>query len=370
MRSVVCVVLLAAFAPAQEGETPFTAPEHDELGFPITFNDDIITESDVERSLCQKRKNVPPITFKNERDVILKRKLEEEIAVELGITVEDPELDAYLKREMDAQGGEAKFYESLAQQGLTLEGYRNDKRRLILHAKLRWMFQHGVAADQTKLLPQRIRPTPREVRIAAEHDPVRHEAGIRVQRLELVVETDKKTRQKVIARMLRDGKDEQWLKQQLVAAVAPLLEKVQAELKGGRPFAEVARERGVDVDAQKLRWIELPRQPSEDPVERFLQTAEPDAVSDAVPRPGGGYRIVSLLARERPEDRSVKDPDVARAYDVRIRALRASKWQAHMYIRALDRSTVRPERVRESLRAELLIELRDADGQLRTLGLH
>jgi len=370
MRTAFLVVLLAALAPAQERATPSTAPEHDELGFPITFNDDILTEGDVERSLGQKRENVPPITFKNERDVILKRKLEEEIAVELGISVEDPEVDGHLKREMDAEGGEAKFYESLAQQGLTLEGYRNDKRRLILHAKLRWMFQHGVAADQTKLLPQRIRPTPREIRIAAEHDPVRHEAGIRVQRLELVIETDKKTRQKVIGRMLRDGKDEQWLKQELAAAVEPVLEKVQAELKGGRPFAEVARERGVDVDAQKLQWIELARQPSEDPVERFLQTAEPKAVSEAVPRPGGGYRLVSLLARERPEDRPVTDPDVARAYDARIRALRAIKWQAHMYIQALDRSTVRPERVRESLRGELLTELRDSERQLRALGLH
>jgi len=370
MRRLAFVVLLAALAPAQETGIPSTAPEHDELGFPITFNDDIITESDIERSLGQKRVNVPPITFKNERDVILKRKLEEVIAVELGISVEDPEVDAHLKREIGAQGGEAKFYESLAQQGLTLEGYRNDKRRLILHAKLQWMFQHGVAADQSRLLPQRIRPTPREIRIAAEHDPIRREAGIRVRRLELVVDIDKKARQKAIAAMVRDSRDEEWLKQQLAAAVEPLLEKVRQELKGGRPFADVARERGVDVDAQKELWIEVARQPSEDPVERFLQTAEPNAVSDAFARPGGGYRLVSLLARQRPEDLSVKDPNVAQAYDVRIRTLRAAKWQAHMFIQALDRSTVRPERVRDSLREELLTELRDAEGRLRALGLH
>lgn len=364
------VVLLAALARAQETGTPSTAPEHDELGFPITFNDDIITESDVERSLGLKRESVPPITFKNERDVILKRKLEEVIAVELGIGVEETEVDGHLRREMEAQGGEAKFYESLAQRGLTLEGYRNDKRQLILHAKLQWMFQHGVAADQSRLLPHRIRPTPREIRIASENDPIRREAGIRVRRLELVIDIDKKARQKVVARMLRDGKDEEWLKEQLVAAVEPLLEKVRQELKAGRPFPEVARERGVDVDAMKDFWIEVPRQPSEDPVERFLQTAEPNAVSEAFPRPGGGYRMVCLLARMRPEDLSVKDPNVARAYEARIRTLRTSKWQAHMLIQALDRASVRPERVRGSMREELLADLRDAESKLRALGLH
>jgi hypothetical protein len=41
-----------------------------------------------------------------------------------------------------------------------------------------------------------------------------------------------------------------------------------------------------------------------------------------------------------------------------------------MHIQALDRSTVRPERVRESMRADLLAELRDAEGKLRALGLH
>jgi hypothetical protein len=370
MRRLAWVVLLAALARAQETGIPSTAPEHDELGFPITFNDDIITESDVERSLGQRRESVPPITFKNERDVMLKRKLAEEIAAELGIEVPEAEVDAYLKREMEAQGGEAKFYESLAQQGLTLEGHRNNQRQLILHAKLRWMFQNGVTADQQKLLPHRIRPTPREIRIASEHDPARRDAGIRVRRLELVIDIDKKTRGKVIGRMLKDGKDEEWLKQQLAAAVEPLVKKVRKELKDGRPFAEVAKERGVDVEALEELWIEVARQPSEDPVERFLQTAEINAVSDAFPRPGGGYRMVSLLARERPEDRSVKDPDVARAYEARIRALRAAKWQAHMHIQALDRSTVRPERVRESMRADLLAELRDAEGKLRALGLH
>jgi hypothetical protein len=370
MRRLAFVVLLASLAPAQEGPDASATPAHDELGFPITFNDDIITEGDVERSLGQKRKDVPPITFKNERDVILKRKLAEEIAAELGIAVAEQEVDAYLRREMEAQGGEAKFYESLAQQGLTLEGHRNNQRQLILHAKLRWMFQHGVTADQTRLLPQRIRPTPREIRIAAENDPARQGAGIRVRRLELVVDIDKKMRQKVIGQMLRDGKDEEWLKAQLAVAVDPLLEKIRAELKGGRPFAKVAQERGVDVDAMKDLWIEVPQQPSEDPVEQFLQTAELNAVSDAFPRPGGGHRIVCLLARERPEDRSVKDPEVSRAYESRIRVLRAAKWQAHMHIQALDRSTVRPERVRESMREELLTELRDAEGKLRALGLH
>lgn len=370
MRRLSGIVLLAALAGAQGVETSSTAPEHDELGFPITFNDDIITESDVERSLGQKREDVPPITFKNERDVMLKRKLAEEIATELGITVEEQEVDAYLRREMEAQGGEAKFYESLAQQGLTLEGHRNNQRQLILHAKLRWMFQHGVTADQQRLLPHRIRPTPREIRIAAENDPARRNAGIRVRRLELVIDIDKKTRQKVIGRMLKEGKDEAWLKQQLAAAVELPLAEVKQQLKDGRSFADVAKERGVDVDVQKELWVEVARQPSEDPVEHFLQTAEPGAVSDAVPRPGGGYRMVSLLARERPEDRSVQDPEVSRAYEAMIGALRAVKWQAHMHIRALDRSTVRPERVRESMRADLLAELRDAESKLRALGLH
>ncbi|MHC4549528.1 MAG: SurA N-terminal domain-containing protein [Planctomycetota bacterium] len=370
MRRWLPFALLAALAAAQDQEGP-SAPEHDELGFPITFNDDIITESDVERSLGQKRAAVPPITFRNERNVILKRKLAEEIAAELSIEVADREVDEEMRKRIDVQGGEAKFYESLAQQGLTLERFRNYLRQLILDSKLQFMFQTGVTHDQAKLLPWRVKPTPREIRIAHENDPVRRDAGARVQRLELVIDVDEKTRKKLAVRPLLDPDkyDDKWFNEELARRLQPQLQTVLDELEGGRSFEEVAKARGVDVETQKQRWIQLSRDVQDAGV-RFLQEAKAQTYSPPLRRTGGGYRILYLIKRERPGDRPASDPEVALGYERRIRSLRALKYQALMQIQALDRSTVRPERVRANMRQELLAELREAEEKLGELGLH
>ena len=371
MRPLYLLAFMATLAPAQEDENaPAPVPAHDELGFPITFNDEIITESDVERSLSQKRADVPAITFKNQRDALLKRQIAEEIARRLQIEVPPQEVDLEIKRRIDMAGGEAKLYDSLAQQGNTLSRYRADLRRQILESKLRFMFERGIAPNHQNLLFWRIRPTPRETEIAWRNDPQRRRTGTRVKRLVMVVDLDTKTRKRLSVQMALKGKSQEWLREEVEKVLGPALKKVKAELAQGRPFEEVARERGGDVDAQLLEWKDLPAQLSTEPGERFLQQAKTGAVSEPLLRTAGGYRILKLVDRERPDERPPSDPEVARAYDERIRFLRAYKWQAKLQIETLDAATVTPERVREGMRKDILQGLREAVQRLAELGLH
>lgn len=363
---LVLVLLFPAAAPAQEGPAP--APAHDALGFPITFNDEIITENDVKRSLGLPEGEVPPVTLKNERNRLLQRKLAERVAADLGIRVEEVEVAEVFRRTVDLEGGEAKFYEVLAQQGRTLERWRADIRQQMLEDKLRYMLQTGISVDQRKPLPWRIRPTPRELAIAYENDPSRLQAGLRVRRLEIEVNL---TPQERIQLAMKGGGD---LTMEQLAAMAeealkPRVEAVVAELKR-RPFPEVAKERGVDVDALAAQWVEIPRTGSANPAERFLREAKRASISPPLRQPGGGYRILYLLDRQDPGRKPVTDPQVAEDYDSRIRSLRAQKWEALLRLKALDESLVRPERVREELRLDLLGSLKDAQDRLRSLGLH
>jgi len=369
MRSPAFVLLLAAAALAQEGPgSEPAAPAHDVLGFPITFNDEIITESDVRRTLGLPEGEVPPITMKNTRNQLLQRKLAERVAADLGITVEEFEVGEWFRRSVDLEGGEAKFYDLLAQQGRTLERWRLDTRQQILEDKLRYMFQTGISPDQRKPLPWRIRPTPREIRIAYDRDPSRLQAGLKVRRLEIEVNLTTQERAQLA---MKGGGD---LTMEELAALAeetlkPRVESVLAELRR-RPFREVAKERGIEVEALAGQWLEVPRTESPNAAERFLQTAKQESVSPPLRQPGGGYRILYLVERQDPGRKPPTDPQVAEDYDARIRSLRAQKWEAVMRLKALDDSLVRPERVREELRADLLGSLKDAEERLEALGLH
>ena len=365
MRALVVALLPAAAAIAQPGPAP--APAHDALGFPITFNDEIITESDVRRSLGLPDAEVPPITLRNERNRLLQRKLAERVGADLGIKVEDFEVAEAFRRTVDIEGGEAKFYDVLAQQGRTLERWRLDVRQQILEDKLRYMFQTGISVDQRTPLPWRIRPTPREIRIAYDRDPSRLEAGLRVRRLEVVVDLDQ--RERVQLAMNSGGSlTQEQLAEQVEEILKPRVAQVVAELKQ-RPFPEVAKERGVDVDAERAKWYEIPRSETPNPAERFLQQAKKETFSAPLRQPGGGYRILYLIDRQDPGRKPPTDPQVAEDYDARIRALRAQKWEALLRLKALDESLVRPERVREELRVDLVGSLKDADDRLRALGL-
>jgi hypothetical protein len=154
------------------------------------------------------------------------------------------------------------------------------------------------------------------------------------------------------------------------AALASRVEAGVAALRAGRPFEDIAKANGADVETQAKSPIEVPRGRAGSPEERFLQSAEDHACSEPIPQVGGGYRFLYLIERVDPGRRTLANPDVADRYRESVSLLRAQKWRAVYDLRALDCSTVKPERVREELRAEFLGELKDAEVRLRALGLH
>jgi len=359
MQRIAVLLLLAVLARAGEEQDPWAAH-----GFPVTFNDEIITPGDVARSVGQPLEQMPVLTVLRQRDTLLNRKVAERVAALLGVVVDEQEVNQYLRREIEEQQGEAKFYESLAQRGVTLERYKQDLWQRVLDSKLQFLFQTGISPDQKSLLPARIRPTPRETQIAFDRDPRRQDQTVRVRRLELKIMPDSQTLKKIAAQRVVLELSPEQVKERLQAALKEPVEQVRKEL-ATEPFEEVAKRRGVDVDAQKVEWIKATGTAEE---QEFLEQGEAGTFRE-IPLEGE-VRFLYVVERQRPGDRQLTDPAVVEEYEKRIRLLRAAKWEAILRIRALEESTVRPERVRDELREGYLSSLKEAEQGLRALGLH
>ncbi len=365
MRVIVLFVLLglAGVAMPQE-EAPEPSP-YAAMGFPVTFNDEIITANDVARFLDTNLDEIDPNTLRRNRDLLLFRKINERIAADLSIHVGDEEVNGGMKREIDYHGGDAKFYEWLAQQGQTLERYRLELRQRYIDQLLRFLLNNGFSHDRMQLLPWRVQPTPREIETAFRNDPAQRGGGLRVRRLLFTVDADAQTRAKLAYQRVKGMTAEQ-VDAEIEAAIRPKLAAALAALEG-RPFDEVAREHGAkNVEAMMKEWVALE---GASDTEKFLAAAEPGKWSEPRRLPSGAYEIVCLLERDNPAARRATDPAVAEEYDKRIRALRATKCEAMLQLRALDKSTVSPDRVRDDLRTQILATLREAEGALCTLGL-
>lgn len=383
MRRLLALVLLAAPLLAQGagagtelGEGPGKGPgkepnkgkpEYDELGFPITFNDERITRNDALRALGPAVEVAGPGTLGSLRDQLLMDKLTEKMGQIWGIEVAPGEVKAEIRREVLERGGEAKFYEYLTQRGETLAGHEEKKRLQILRFNIEYLLTHGVTPPPLrKVLPWSVRPTPDEVRIAFEHDKSRRkEQGARARGIELTLQVDRKTRFE-----LHQKHGFGALEEEIRKYVAKLAEAVVAELKAGKPFLDVARQRGVDTETQGKAWRQLPSGESRDPVERFFQSAKPGAWSEPIPGAGGIVTIAYLIERETPGQRGIGDPAVLAEYNERVRSLRRDKVEAIMRLQALDRSIVRPRFVLDQFRKTLLEDLRVAVEGLRELGLN
>jgi hypothetical protein len=362
MRGVLGFALVAGLVAG--GEEPPEPSRFSALGFPVTFNDEIITENDVARFLELPLKQIDDNTLKAQRNMLIYRKLAERIAADLGLDVEDREVDEQIRRQVDLHGGDAKFYEWLAQQGTSLERYRLELRQNIIEFKLKVIFTTGFSHDYRQMLPWRVGPTPRELEAAFRNDAGRREGSARVRRLFLEVNVDPEERKKIVVQQAL-GASEEEVKALFEGAVRPKLEAVLAALET-RPFRDVAREHGVDVDALEKAWVPVTG-PTE--IDRFLAEAEPGTSSPPILQPGGSYVIMHLLERDRPGDRKSTDPAVAEEYSRRIRTLRATKWEALMRRKALDGSAVDPPRVRDEVRDLILTSLREAEDGLRALGV-
>ncbi|HEX5138939.1 MAG TPA: hypothetical protein VFY93_18355 [Planctomycetota bacterium] len=365
-RLLPAILLLVAAAPAQD-KSPEPSP-YAVLGFPVTFNEEIITANDVARFLGDvPLDQIDPTTLRRTRDIMMLRKISERIAADLQIEIGDAELAEYIRRQIDLHQGEAKFYEWLAQQGTTLERYKIEQRQEIIQALLRILFQRGVSYDARQILPWRVGPTPREVEIAFQHDPEQRGGASRARRMWFRVSVDQKVRAALSVKQFQGELSAEELAAALEKDVLPRVEAVVAALKAGRPFADVARENGAkDVEAMAAEWVTLTGATD---TEKFLATAKPGEWSEPRRMPTGEYEIVLLVERTDPSERKVTDPAVAEEYGNRIRSLRATKWENFLRLRALNDSTVEPPRVREELRKVILDSLREAEDSLNALGL-
>ncbi|MFQ5845997.1 MAG: hypothetical protein ACE5JG_13520, partial [Planctomycetota bacterium] len=109
MAALLLVVpaLLAQEEAAPQRPSAPAQPEHDELGYPIAFDDEVITRADALRSLGIRPQAVG--NPKQARDDVLRRKLLERAAALAGIKVTKLEIDDTIRRQADRLGGDAEY---------------------------------------------------------------------------------------------------------------------------------------------------------------------------------------------------------------------------------------------------------------------
>jgi len=365
MRVFVVAPLLSALVLAQEP----AAPANDELGFPITFNESILTRGDVLRGLPPAETLASPAEVKKQRDRLLMERLTETLGRRQGIVIEERDVSDEVERQMGRTGGEAKFYEYLSETGQTLEGFRESVRLQILQAHISYMLVHGYTPGR-KMLPWSPVPTPREIATAYQNDPERQSGVVRLKVHEMVLDIEIAERRQLLAQLVMGSKPKEWLQEQIAEKLAPKLAQVRAALDGGEPFGAVATRLGSPSTAQSPRWLEMPKGEPHDEVDRFLQQAEAGSRSEPIPLALGGFRLLFVEQIERPGELPPNDPGIVASYRERIQELRRRKAEALLRIRTLDESTVRPERVAQEFRATLLAGLREAETALRSLGVH
>jgi len=360
MRIGLVLLSLALVSLAQDRE-------HDELGFPITFNNDRVTRNDVVRSVGGAQTAVAPGTIQSERDRILMTRLTERIGQLWGIEVLQLELDGRIRLQVERLGGEAKFYDWLRQRGETLAQYEERLRLGMLNMNIEYLIRNGMTPPPgRRLLPWNIKPTPEELRIAFRFDAERRSLrqGTRVRRLLLHIELEGKRKSQIVI------KNPQGWRKLIAAETSALAQQVHGQLKAGKDIFEVAQELGIGKAKQRAEvWTKLPRK-VRDPVVKFCKEGEPMSFSDPIEQPGPAYVIVYLFERQEQKDRGLGDAGVHDDYFEKITSLRHTRVLANMRLRALEKSLVRPRFVQQQFRRILLAELQAAVEGLRELGLN
>jgi len=357
------LLLFVSVAGAQESPED----DHDKYGFPMRFDAEVITLNDLLRSLD--RESVRQIgNVVVERNAILVQKLDEKVGALYGLEVEDREIGDHIERQIAKHDSEAEFYEYLAQQGLTLERFREDVRRKILDYRLQQLIRGGYVAQGKRLLPWDPNPSPREVKVAFENDPARQTAGKRVRWADVTVSLTEEERKKIAMKRFRDPDmtDEQ-VSEERAALLEPRLEKARELLAAGKGVAEIGEALGLPV---LEREAEVDGEGGGSALRAFLRTAEEGQRSGLLKIREGAYIVVEVRGISRADQLTLNDPQVVNAYFARIAQAKQMKARSILRLRALDKSSVRPRRVREDLRELILTDLRAAQRKLRTLGLH
>jgi len=366
VRILALLALLALLAVAQDAKD--AKDDHDEFGFPITFDADVITRNDVVRSAGAESEEALG-SMRNERDKFLMERLLEKVGELYGIEISHRQIDDLMAREIARYDSEAEFYESLLQEGLTLELKKDDFRRLILESELHQLFRAGFIQGGQKLLPWDPQATPREIKIAYQNDPQRQNQGVSVEWNDLLIDISKKERAKInLKRAMDPDIAQQTIDKEIRERVEPVLAKVKELLKAGKSLEEIAGELKLVFEKQKSR--SLPQEPSEQAALRFLQTGEAGKTSEPIALPHSQWVVLHILKIVRPSDHDLSDPRVVNHYRQMIGGLKQRKAEYTLRLRALDKAEIRPERVRSELRKRLLSTLRQARRDLRALGIH
>ena len=360
MRILAGLILFALLAGAQDDD-------YDEFGFPITFDADVITLNDVLRSAGVDNKESLG-SVRNERDKFLMERLLEKIAELYGLEITVREIDDWIARDIARFDSEAEYYDSLLQNGLTLELKKDEIRRQLLQFYLGQLFRNGFVGRGEKLLPWDPQATPREIKVAFDADPARQNQGITVQWQDLVIDISKKERGTInLKRALDPDITQEQVDEEIRKKVEPLVAKVNELLKEGKSLEVIAAQLKLEFTTKADRF---PQELSDQPAIKFLQTAEPDTTSEPIALPRSRWVVMKVLQVARPGDSNLTNPKVVNEYRQRIGMLKQRKAEFTLRLRALDMADVRPERVRTELRDLILTSLKQVRRELRKLGLH
>jgi parvulin-like peptidyl-prolyl isomerase len=364
------VLLAVALLVAAQDEAPKkkkVTPEHDVLGFPLSFNGETLTRQDIVRELGVADESAIG-SMRSARDRVLREKLEARIGDLLGFAITDDRLKSILEGQIDKVGSEYEYYEKLEQQGETRAGHEASLRKRVM----RWFIQGRLNPDlPTALiqpLPYDLDARPREVRIAYEHDGKgRFKDTVSARVIVIVLELSEKERGDIVRKNFEDLDEAD---RQIAGKIQAKLDAVLEKLKAGVPFEKVARDQGGDVENAKNIWRDLPTDPGDNPIYKFILSAEAGQTSKPISYSSGGYRLVHVIEIKKLLNRDISDPEVYDYYRTEIRAQRRAKAQARLLLRALDSSSIRPKRVQADLREGILAELELASQGLAALGLH
>jgi len=360
VRILAGLILLAPFAFAQDDD-------HDEFGFPITFDADVITRNDVVRAAGVDSEEALG-SMRNERDKFLMERLLEKVAEIYGLEISVREVDDWIARDIARFDSEAEFYDSLLQEGLTLELKKQDIQRKLLGHYLMQLFQVGFVGRGDKLLPWDPQATPREIKVAFETDPVRKNQGVDAQWQDLVIDISKKERGRInLKRAMDPDITQEKVDKEIREKVEPLVAKVRERLKAGKSLEEIAGELKLPF---QIKTRSLAKTASDQPAIKFLQTAEVGTTSEPIALPHSRWVVLHVLQVSRPGDMKLSDPRVVNAYRQKIGMLKQKKAEFTLRLRALDQADVRPERVRTQLRELIMTTLKQARRELRALGIH
>ena len=363
MRTPLALILLAALATAQDA-----GDDYDEFGFPITFDAQIFTRSDIVRAAGVESEEQLGGPLKNSRDIFLMQRLLEKVGELYGIEVTQQQIKDYVAKEIAGFESEAAYYDSLLQRGLSPSDREEEIARQALQYQLQQLFVNGFIARGQRLLPWDPNPTPREILIAYKNDPERLSAGSEVIWRELLIDIPAQDRRKAAAaRLLNPDLTEEQIEAKIRAKVEPLAKKAQEMRKAGKSIDEIGKELGLEV---KKVVREITPEPSTEPRVAFLQKAKAGETSDVIELARARWSVIEVKSVNRPGDVSLKDPKVVRYYEQMVAALKQQKGEYLLRLRALDKTDIRPARVKRDLRKLCLGRLRQAQKGLRRLGLH